>query len=58
MGHALKRLERKGVLESRRAGKGALLSWRITKPDARLEGGWRNGSSDKAGDLTRESPGP
>ncbi|WP_125953945.1 hypothetical protein [Novosphingobium sp. MD-1] len=44
VGHALKRLERKGVTESRRMGKGALLSWRITKPDAQLEGGWRNGS--------------
>ena len=44
VGHALKRLERKGVTESKRMGKGALLSWRITKPDARLEGGWRNGS--------------
>lgn len=46
VGHALKRLERKGVTQSRRMGKGALLSWRITKPDAQLEGGWRNGSSD------------
>lgn len=44
VGHALKRLERKGVTISRRMGKGALLSWRITKPDAQLEGGWRNGS--------------
>jgi DNA-binding transcriptional ArsR family regulator len=44
VGHALKRLERKGITESRRMGKGALLSWRITKPDAQLEGGWRNGS--------------
>lgn len=44
VGHALKRLERKGVTESRRMGKSALLSWRISKPDAQLEGGWRNGS--------------
>jgi len=44
VGHALKRLERKGVTASRRMGKGALLSWRITKPDAQLEGSWRNGS--------------
>jgi hypothetical protein len=44
VGHALKRLERKGVVASRKAGKGALLAWRITKPDAQLEGGWRNGS--------------
>jgi DNA-binding transcriptional ArsR family regulator len=46
VGHALKRLERKGVTQSRRMGKGALLSWRITKPDAVLEGGWRNGSNE------------
>jgi len=39
VGHALKRLERKGFTQSRRMGKGALLSWRITKPDAALEGG-------------------
>jgi hypothetical protein len=45
VGHALKRLERKGVTQSRRMGKGALLSWKITKPDAQLEGGWRNGSA-------------
>lgn len=45
VGHALKRLQRKGVVASRKAGRGALLSWRITKPDANLEGGWRNGSS-------------
>ena len=45
VGHALKRLERKGVTQSRRMGKGSLLSWRITKPDAQLEGGWRNGDS-------------
>lgn len=44
VGHALKRLERKGVVASRKAGKGALLAWRITRPDAQLEGGWRNGS--------------
>lgn len=44
VGHALTRLRRKGVVASRKAGKGALLAWRITKPDARLEGGWRNGS--------------
>lgn len=44
--HALKRLEtRKGVVVSPRAGAGALRAWRITKPDANLEGGWRNGSS-------------
>lgn len=45
VGHALKRLERKGVVANRKAGKGALLAWKITKPDAQLEGGWRNGSS-------------
>ncbi|MGN6356077.1 MAG: hypothetical protein ACTHLU_01185 [Novosphingobium sp.] len=44
VGHALKRLERKGVVAARKAGKGALLAWKITKPDAQLEGGWRNGS--------------
>ncbi|WP_067737850.1 hypothetical protein [Novosphingobium naphthalenivorans] len=44
VGHALKRLERKGVTVSRRMGKGSMLSWKITKPDARLEGGWRNGN--------------
>lgn len=44
VGHALKRLERKGVTVSRRMGKGSLLSWKITKPDAVLEGGWRNGN--------------
>ncbi len=45
VGHALKRLQGKGVVASRKAGAGALLAWRITKPDANLEGGWRNGSS-------------
>lgn len=45
VGHALKRLERKGVLVSRRMGKGALLSWKITRPDANLDGGWRNGTT-------------
>ncbi len=44
VGHALKRLQNKGVVASRKAGKGALLTWKITKPDAVLEGGWRNGS--------------
>src|SRR5690606_5780485 len=44
VGHALTRLRRKGVVASRRAGKGALLAWKITRPDAQLEGGWRNGS--------------
>jgi hypothetical protein len=44
VGHALARLQRKGVVASRKAGKGALLAWKITKPDAQLEGGWRNGS--------------
>lgn len=44
VGHALSRLRGKGVVASRKAGKGALLTWRITKPDANLEGGWRNGS--------------
>jgi hypothetical protein len=43
---ALRRLrDRKGVVASRKMGAGALLAWRITKPDANLEGGWRNGSS-------------
>ncbi len=51
VGHALKRLERKGVVVSRRMGKGSLLSWRITKPDAVLEGGWRNGNTVDAGPL-------
>ena len=45
VGHALKRLKNKGVVACRKAGAGSLLSWRITKPDANLEGGWRNGSS-------------
>lgn len=45
VGHALTRLRRKGIVRSRKAGKGALLAWKITKPDAQLEGGWRNGSS-------------
>lgn len=49
VGHALKRLQRKGVTESRRMGKSAMLSWRITKPDAQLEGGWRNGSGPHQG---------
>ncbi len=44
VGHALTRLRRKGVVRSRKAGKGSLLAWKITKPDAQLEGGWRNGS--------------
>ena len=44
VGHALKRLRGKGVVVSRKAGKGALLAWRITRPDAQLEGGWQNGS--------------
>lgn len=44
VGHALKRLERKGVTESRRMGKGAMLSWKIVRADIQLEGGWRNGS--------------
>ena len=44
VGHALKRLQGKGVVASRKSGKGALLAWKITKPDAQLEGGWRNGS--------------
>jgi len=44
VGHALTRLRRKGVVASRKAGKGALLAWKITRPDAQLEGGWRNGS--------------
>lgn len=44
VGHALKRLQGKGVVASRKAGRGALLAWKLTKPDANLEGGWRNGS--------------
>lgn len=44
--HALARLrDRKGVVASRKAGAGALLAWKLTKPDANLEGGWRNGSN-------------
>ncbi len=46
VGHALNRLRRKGVVKSRKAGKGSLLAWKIKKPDAHLEGGWRNGDSD------------
>jgi len=46
VGQALARLrDDKGVVASRKMGAGALLAWRITKPDANLEGGWRNGSS-------------
>lgn len=45
VGHALTRLRRKSVVVSRKAGKGSLLAWKITKPDAQLEGGWRNGSA-------------
>ncbi|MGQ0587912.1 MAG: hypothetical protein ACT4N8_00090 [Sphingosinicella sp.] len=44
VGHALSRLRRKRVVASRKAGSGALLTWKLTKPDAALEGGWRNGS--------------
>ena len=46
VGHALKRLERKGILAARKAGKGALLAWKLRKADANLEGGWRNGSAE------------
>lgn len=45
VGHALTRLRGKGVVSSKKAGKGALLTWKLRKPDAHLEGGWRNGSS-------------
>ena len=44
VGHALSRLRRKGVVASRKAGAGALLTWKLRKADAQLEGGWRNGS--------------
>jgi len=44
VGHALTRLRRKGVVVSRKAGKGAMLSWKLTRADVQLEGGWRNGS--------------
>lgn len=43
VGHALTRLRRKGVVVSRKHGKGALLAWKLTKADVQLEGGWRNG---------------
>ncbi|HEX8415685.1 MAG TPA: hypothetical protein VF637_17665 [Sphingomicrobium sp.] len=45
VGHALKRLWRKEVVSSRKAGKGALLAWKLRKVDTQLESGWRNGSS-------------
>lgn len=45
VGHALSRLRRKRVVASRSTGKGALLAWKLTKPDVNLEGGWRNGSN-------------
>jgi len=44
VGHALSRLRGKGVVDSRKAGAGALLTWKLRKADAHLEGGWRNGS--------------
>jgi CRP-like cAMP-binding protein len=49
VGHALTRLRKKGVVSSRKAGKGALLAWKLRKPDAQLEGGWRNGSTVEPG---------
>lgn len=49
VGHALSRLRRKRVVSSRKAGKGALLTWKLRKADAALEGGWRNGSTASAG---------
>lgn len=45
VGHALTRLRNKRVVASRKVGGGAMLSWKITKPDAVLEGGWRNGTT-------------
>lgn len=45
VGHALTRLRRKGVVVSRKAGKGALLAWKLTRGNVQLEGGWRNGTS-------------
>ena len=45
VGHALTRLRRKGVVVSRKAGKGAMLAWKLTRADVQLEGGWRNGES-------------
>jgi len=44
VGHALTRLRRKSVVVSRKAGKGSLLAWKLTRGDVQLEGGWRNGS--------------
>lgn len=44
VGHALNRLRRKSMVVSRKQGKGSLLSWKLTRADVRLEGGWRNGS--------------
>ena len=44
VGHALTRLRNKGVVFSRKAGKGPLLSWKISRANVQLEGGWRNGS--------------
>ncbi|QLC25775.1 hypothetical protein HFP57_12615 [Parasphingopyxis algicola] len=45
VGHSLSRLRKKGVVRSRKAGKGPLLSWKITAPDADIVQGWRNGAS-------------
>ena len=47
VGHALSRLRRKGIVASRKAGAGALLTWKLRKGDAQLEGGWRNGSTNR-----------
>ena len=35
-----------GMVVSRKAGKGVMLAWKITRPDAQLAIGWRNGSSE------------
>jgi len=48
VGHALNRLRRKGVVASRKHGKGSLLAWKIKRADVQLEGGWRNGSGTES----------
>lgn len=48
VGHSLSGLREKGLVASRKAGKGALLTWKITRPDAQWTGGWRNGSGATA----------
>ena len=45
VGHSLRGLRDKGMVKSRKHGKGTLLAWKITRADAQLIGGWRNGNS-------------